>query len=202
MTKKLRNNEHLETFVTVNGTKYAYHPDTGLEGAAVIELSAYIFREASRFLHSLPYSSIEIEDLISDCRISALHAARRYNPARNVAFITYASFWIRRALQESYGKTLIRTPRGKQTLGITRTNLDAIEAYDQTNFSEDLERRDLLKKVFLEIKKLPTAKASLLLEYSQGKTLSEIAKERGYTRQRASQILCAYSKQIRSSIAA
>ena len=181
MTKKTRNDEHLETSVTVNGTKYAYHPNTGLDGAAVIELTAYIFREASRFLHSLPYSSIEIEDLISDCRVAALEAARRYNPAKNVAFITYASFWIRRALQESYGKTLIRTPRGKQTLGITRTDLDAIEAYDQTDLSEDLERRDLMKKVFLEIKKLPTAKASLLLEYSQGKTLAEIAKERGYT---------------------
>jgi len=202
MPKKTRNNEHLGSFVTVNGVQYAYHPETGLDGVAITEINPYIIREALKFLHSFPNSSVELDDLVQEARLGALKAAKRFDPSRGVGFLTYASFWIRAALLETYGKTLIHTPRGQKSVFIAHMELDSIEAYDQSDLAEDLERRELLKVVLLKMQSLPESKKSLLLRYASGASLAEIAQERGFSRQRASQILRESCALVRASIAA
>jgi len=94
-SEELGSDEPIRTFVTVNHRDYAYSPENGLDGGAAIALDAFIYCEALKFLHSFPGCSLDLEDLVQEGRIGALHSAKRFDPKRGVQFITYASYAIR-----------------------------------------------------------------------------------------------------------
>lgn len=205
MPKKPRDIEHLETFVTVNSKSFTYTEVDGLDSNAVCELTPFIYSEALKFLHAFPGCSLDLEDLLNEGHYGAIKAARRYDPSRGVQFITFAAFSIRSAMREAVGEGMIHTPRGKKSVPVDlmdTKDLAAIEVLDQGDLADDLERIDLWNRVMLEVRTLPEEKASLLLRWASGETLAEIAKERLFSRQRASQILRESILKIRGAMAA
>ena len=194
-----------DTSVTVNKKEFSYTLETGLNPKAVLQLDAFIHREALKFLHSYPFSSLDLEDLIQEGRLGAIYAAKRFNPTRGVQFITFAAFYVRSRMREAIGEGVIHTPRGKNYVPVTRMDpekLGSLEAFEPEGVAEGFERRDLYERALVQIQKLPGNRASLLLRYANGETLAEIAKDMGFSRQRASQILKECTTRIRAEIAA
>jgi len=201
--EKFLENEHPKTSVTVNRNKFDYTLENGLDGEAVLQLNAFIHHEALRFMHSFPGCSLDLEDLVQEGRLGALKAGKRFEPTRGVQFITYAAFAIRAAMREAIGKGMIHTPRGQKSVPVALLDsqqLNALEAFDQAELAEEIEKRDLLERALFQINKLPVARANLLLRYANGETLAEIAKDMGFSRQRASQILKECTTHIRSEM--
>lgn len=50
-------------------------------------------------------SGVAIQDLINEGNLGLIEAARRYDPGRNVRFISYAVWWIRRTIQVAISTT-------------------------------------------------------------------------------------------------
>ena len=191
--------------VTVNKKKFSYTLENGLDKAAVLQLNAYIHREALKFLHSYPFSSLDLEDLIQEGLLGAIKAVKRFDPTRGVQFITFAAFSIRSEMRQALSEGIIHTPRGQKNVHVALLDsqkLGALEAFDQSELADDLERQDLYERALVRVKKLPKMRASLLLRYTNGETLAEIAKDMGFSRQRASQILKECTTRIRAEIAA
>jgi len=205
-SEELGSEEPIQTFVTVNHRDYAYSPENGLDREAVIALDAFIYCEALKFLHSFPGCSLDLEDLVQEGRIGALHSAKRFDPKRGVQFITYASYGIRAAMREAVDKKLIHTPRGQRSIPLTLMDsqkLGAIESVDEFGTAEAHERQDLFERALAQVKKLPDSKSKLVLRYIYGEeSLADIAKEVGVSRQRVSQILKECCIRIRAGIAA
>lgn len=106
-------------------------------------------------------------------------------------------------MREAIGKGMIHTPRGQKSVPVALLDsqqLNALEAFDQAELAEEIEKRDLLERALFQINKLPVARANLLLRYANGETLAEIAKDMGFSRQRASQILKECTTHIRSEM--
>ena len=193
------------TSVTVNNKSFSYTLENGLDRAAVLQLNAYIHREALKFLHSYPFSSLDLEDLIQEGLLGAIKAAKRFKPDHGVQFITYASYSIRAAMREAIGEGVIHAPRGQKYVPVALMDpekLGSLEAFEPEGVPEEFERRDLYERALVQIQKLPGDRASLLLRYANGETLAEIAKDMGFSRQRASQILKECTTRIRAEIAA
>jgi RNA polymerase primary sigma factor len=86
----------------------------------------FVVAYAKRFRHS----RVSLLDLINEGNIGLIQAARKFNPDRNVKFITYAVWWIRQAilhalsehgasfrLPQKQANTLYRLERSRQALG-------------------------------------------------------------------------------------
>lgn len=56
---------------------------------------------------------LPMEDLISEGNVGLLRAAERFDPSRGIKFITYAAYWIRKALRQSLAEQAspVRIPR-------------------------------------------------------------------------------------------
>lgn len=191
--------------VSVNKGSYAYSQEKGLDGAAVLELDAFICREACNVMNAYPIHSVDLADLVQEGRIGALGAAKQFDAGRGLKFITYAAFAIKAAMREAIGKGTIRTPRGKKNIPVDFLDapmLANLEISDLADPFLELERQDLLKKVLVLVRQLPERKAAVLLRFSKGETLAEIADDMGFTRQRAAQILKECGTKICSSLAA
>lgn len=194
-----------DTSVTVNKKNFSYTLENGLDKQAVVQLTAYIHREALKFIHSYPFCSVDLEDLTQEGLLGAIKAAKRFKPDHGVQFITYAAYSIRAAMREAVGEGMIHTPRGQKYVPVALMDpqkLGSLEAFEPEGVAEGFERRDLYERALEQVKKLPEAKASLLLRYANGETLAEIAKDMGFSRQRASQILKECTTRIRAEIAA
>ena len=55
-------------------------------------------RFVARIAQGYQHMGVPLEDLISEGNIGLMHAAVRYNPDRGLRFITYAVWWVRKAL--------------------------------------------------------------------------------------------------------
>jgi len=198
--------------VVVNQVPYACRPGEGLDAGAVLELDGYIRRQARRLLQDYPHSLLDLHDLLQEGRIGALGAARRYDPARGVKFLTYAAFSIDAAMREAVGRSLIRTPRGARRIPVVSLDAplregedearEAVTRLDPYDLGAEAERSDLLARVLACVRALPERPGSVLLRYAQDESLGAIARDLGITRQRASQILAECAAQIRAKLAA
>lgn len=63
-------------------------------GPLVAEHLPFVKSVASRYRHR----GLPIEDLIAEGNLGLIEAARLYDPARGVKFVSYAVYWIRRAI--------------------------------------------------------------------------------------------------------
>ena len=198
--------------VLVNQASYACSGGEGLDGAAVLELDHFIYREGYRLLEAYPHSDLDIEDLLQEGRIGALGAARRFDPTRKVKFLTYAAFSISAAMREAIGRGTIRTPRGARRVSMVYLDAplqededgsrEAFTQLDPYDLGAEAERRDLLARVLACVRQLPERPGAMLLRYAQDESLAAIAKDLGISRQRASQILAECATTIRATLAA
>jgi RNA polymerase primary sigma factor len=87
--------------------------------------------------------SIELDDLISEGNIGLIRAVERFNPDLNIKFSYYASFWIKKGINDFLMNQadLIRSPQ-KQTLAINKIG-KVVETLFQKNqyeiFQNDIE---------------------------------------------------------------
>src|SRR4029453_6504945 len=74
---------------------------------------------------------VPIEDIIQQGNIGLLHAAKKFDPARECRLATYASYWIRAEIREYVvrGYRVVR-------LGTTKPERRALRAYRMTKESE------------------------------------------------------------------
>ncbi len=109
----------------------------------------FVVAYAKRFRHS----RVSLLDLINEGNIGLIQAAKKFDPDRNVKFITYAVWWIRQAILHAlseYGTTfrlpqkqanvLYRLERSRQALGreLERTPTDAELADELGLLPEDV----------------------------------------------------------------
>jgi len=108
------------------GSKIKDHQDPEALRHLVEANLRFVVAYAKRFRHS----RVSLLDLINEGNIGLIQAARKFDPDRNVKFITYAVWWIRQAILHAlseYGATfrlpqkqanvLYRLERSKQALG-------------------------------------------------------------------------------------
>lgn len=108
------------------GARVKYHQDPEALRRLVEANLRFVVAYAKRFRHS----RVSLLDLINEGNIGLIQAARKFDPDRNVKFITYAVWWIRQAILHAlseYGTTfrlpqkqanvLYRLERSKQALG-------------------------------------------------------------------------------------
>ena len=71
----------------------------------------YVVRVALRYRGC----GVPLEDLINEGNIGLIEAVRRYDPGRETRFLTYATWWIRKAILGALSKqTLVRVPAHRQ----------------------------------------------------------------------------------------
>lgn len=71
----------------------------------------YVVRVAMRYRDC----GMPLEDLINEGNIGLIEAVARYEPERGNRFLTYATWWIRKAILDALGRqTLVRVPSHRQ----------------------------------------------------------------------------------------
>jgi RNA polymerase primary sigma factor len=96
----------------------------------------FVVAYAKRFRHT----RVSLMDLINEANIGLIQAARKFDPDKNVKFITYAVWWIRQAilhalsqhgatfrLPQKQANVLYRLERSKQALGRELERVPSIE---------------------------------------------------------------------------
>lgn len=80
---------------------------------AVLDLVQHNLRLVVRVARGFRRYGWPMEDLVQDGNLGLIHAAGKFDPARGVRFATYATWWIRQAIQQGVARTadVIRAPR-------------------------------------------------------------------------------------------
>ncbi len=104
-------------------TRRARRGDTASRDALAIRHRRLVLSIARRYIGF----GMEFEDLTQEGMTGLLKAIDRFDPARNVAFSTYATFWIRQAIHTALARTArpIRLPAHLAPVG--RTIRQALE---------------------------------------------------------------------------
>ncbi len=99
-----------------------------------------------RYVVSVAYvykgCGVSLADLISEGNIGLIQAALRFDPFRNVKFITYASWWIRQAIRHAVAEQsgAVRLPAKQAALlsKINAKNRVFLQEHERVPTSEDL----------------------------------------------------------------
>ena len=99
-----------------------------------------------RYVVSVAYvykgCGVSLLDLISEGNIGLIQAALRFDPFRNVKFITYASWWIRQAIRHAVAEQsgAVRLPAKQSVLlnKINAKNKAFLQEHERVPTSEDL----------------------------------------------------------------
>ena len=108
--------------VTVNGKRFLWTSQMGLDPNAVVELKGFIYSLVGASLKAGCQSGNCFEDLTQNAFIAAMKAAESFNPDRGTAFITYASYFIKGAISDGLGDRLIRTPGSRRPYSFVPTD--------------------------------------------------------------------------------
>jgi RNA polymerase sigma factor (sigma-70 family) len=99
-------------------------------------------------------SRVEQRELLHEGVAGLLSAARRYDPALNTPFWAYASFWVRKAMQElvaELARPVALSDRAVRELAqIRRARLDHLRAHGAEPTSEELRRATGLTRAQLD----------------------------------------------------
>lgn len=98
---------------------------------------------------------LPLEDLVNEGTIGLIEAVSRFDPARGTRFLTYAKWWIQKAILDALKKQkLVRIPEHQhRELRLARREVDALRhrtgsrpGTDSPELERALEKRDALQK--------------------------------------------------------
>ncbi len=146
---------------------------------------------------------VPLVDLVNEGNLGLLRAAMRFDAGRGVRFISYAHFWVRRAMLRAIADA--ESPRPPSGLRPARVSLDAPVGDARTTLAEVLAderagspeervaRLGLRRAIESSLVDLPPRERRAVRRYfgldgSPPHTLAEIADDLGVTRERARQL--------------
>lgn len=169
---------------------------------------------------------VPLEDLVAEGNLGLLEAARRYDPGRETKFITYASWWIRKAIlravheqsrlvsipsyQLRKGGPVARrafeisleTPTGSEgSVPLREIMADERSPHPERRALEDEERRILREALDrLSTQEMAVVVRRFGLDGAPCQTLKEAGAELGVSRERVRQIERAATRKLRGAI--
>lgn len=175
----------------------------------------FVFNIASRYKGK----GVAISDLISEGNMGLVKAIQKFNPERDVKFISYAVWWVRNSMQEFIKKRQICLSVEKEEDSLNKPISNSNFTYDvedeyvtkkETVLSneEDEEKRELHKnqrKIVNELLSSLNEREKFIVEQYYGinekeKNLEEIGSILGLTKERIRQIKFESLKKLRSNI--
>ena len=175
----------------------------------------FVFNIASRYKGN----GAAISDLISEGNLGLVKAIQKFDPSKDVKFISYAVWWIRNAMQEFIKKrqASLNIEKEEEVLnkplfskGIPDSEDEWIEKRDVVlSDEEDEEKRELHKNqrkvIDTLMSKLCGREKTIIEKYygiygNKSKNLEELGKELGITKERVRQIKEQGLKKLRSEI--
>lgn len=174
----------------------------------------FVFNIASRYKGQ----GAAISDLISEGNLGLVKAIQKFNPERDVKFISYAVWWVRNSMQEFIKKrqACLNFEKDEDTLNIPLTSNKIPDTEDEwverkdavLSDEEDEAKRELHKnqrKIVNELLGILEGREKYIVEQYYGigckeKNLEEIGKELGITKERVRQIKLSCLNKLRSNI--
>ncbi|HEV8410811.1 MAG TPA: RNA polymerase sigma factor RpoD/SigA [Gemmatimonadaceae bacterium] len=180
--------------------------------AAIAELATrnlrFVISVAKRYQHR----GVPLGDLIGEGNVGLLRAARRFDPALGVRFISYAVWWIRQALQSAVARqsSVVRVPivvaraeGGSRPADISldtplgsggnQTLLDLIGSGEEESAAIEGAATEYASRIEEALSRLPERDAKILrlqfgLDGGREHSLVEIGQLMGVTRERVRQL--------------
>ena len=169
---------------------------------------------------------VSILDLIHEGNLGLIEAARRFDPSRNVKFISYAVWWIRQAMMHAMSdeaRAFSIPPKLLATLGRQAVDVSLSEpagpagrdghslelgdllAYDQTSVADELMHQSDLDELAdalrgLDGKEREVVRLRFGLEDDEPRTLQEIGDRLHLSRERIRQIESRAKSKLRQSV--
>lgn len=174
----------------------------------------FVFNIASRYKGQ----GAAISDLISEGNLGLVKAIQKFNPEKDVKFISYAVWWVRNSMQEFIKKrqVCLNIEKDEDTLNIPLTSNKIPDTEDEwverkdamLSDEEDEAKRELHKnqrKIVNELLGILEGREKYIVEQYYGigckeKNLEEIGKELGITKERVRQIKLSCLNKLRSNI--
>ena len=174
----------------------------------------FVFNIASRYKGQ----GAAISDLISEGNLGLVKAIQKFNPEKDVKFISYAVWWVRNSMQEFIKKrqACLNIEKDEDTLNIPLTSNKIPDTEDEwverkdavLSDEEDEAKRELHKnqrKIVNELLGILEGREKYIVEQYYGigckeKNLEEIGKELGITKERVRQIKLSCLNKLRSNI--
>jgi len=175
----------------------------------------FVFNVASRYKGN----GAAISDLISEGNLGLVKAIQKFDPNKDVKFISYAVWWVRNAMQEFIKKrqTILNVEKEEESLNIVVGDGNIKDREDDyvtkkeviLSNEEDEEKRELQKnqkKIVDKILSILSEREKYIVEEYYGingkkeKNLEEIGNELGITKERVRQIKQVSLNKLRSEI--
>jgi RNA polymerase primary sigma factor len=174
----------------------------------------FVFNVASRYKGQ----GAAISDLISEGNLGLFKAIQKFNPEKDVKFISYAVWWVRNSMQEFIKKrqACLNIEKDEDTLNIPLTSNKIPDTEDEwverkdavLSDEEDEAKRELHKnqrKIVNELLGILEGREKYIVEQYYGigckeKNIEEIGRELGITKERVRQIKLSCLNKLRSNI--
>ena len=174
----------------------------------------FVFNIASRYKGQ----GAAISDLISEGNLGLVKAIQKFDPERDVKFISYAVWWVRNSMQEFIKKrqVCLNIEKDEDTLNIPLTSNKIPDTEDEwverkdamLSDEEDEAKRELHKnqrKIVNELLGILEGREKYIVEQYYGigckeKNLEEIGRELGITKERVRQIKLSCLNKLSSNI--
>lgn len=175
----------------------------------------FVFNIAKRYKGN----GAAISDLISEGNLGLVKAIQKFDPEKDVKFISYAVWWVRNSMQEFIKKKQLSMSieKDEETLNIPISSNKLYDSEDEwvekkdtmLSNEEDEEKRELHKNqrriIDKLMSKLEGREKYIVEQYygidgGKGKNLEELGKELKITKERVRQIKQGSLKKLRSEI--
>jgi len=180
---------------------------------------AFVIRLAMEFRNR----GVPFEDLINEGCVGLLKAIRRFEPGHGARFMTYAAFWIRKAMldalasqprvvhvpryQRSLGKPIAREARLDDTLAFDddRTLIERLADTRQPAPREAIIERETVARLRAHVRRL-SAREQAVLSYRFGlagdapRTLKDVGRDLRLSRERVRQIETGALQRLRAAM--
>ena len=164
-------------------------------------------------------NGVPLSDIISEGNLGLIKAIEKFDPSKNVKFISYAIWWVKNGIQEFIKKRqiIINIEREEETLNgdistsyisddedESETRKDTMYSNDSDSDSQEISKNQ--KKVVYELLKNLSERERYIIECYYGiggkreMNLEEIGKKLNLTKERVRQIKATSLSKLRSDI--